>query len=341
MNIPDPTPVFDTYWRFAGERHAIYLKRVAGDPQPWTNDPILQQHKFTNAFRACDRVSQYLIRDVIYKPEALSDPEEVVFRILLFKFFNRISTWETLNGAFGIPAWQDFDEPAYVSVLDDAIAKGKKVFSAAYMHNDLQNYAHVTVGRPKGFIKHPRYLRLLKEMMEDDVTGKLQAAKTYRDAFNVLGKYALHEDFIGMQHLTDINYSEVIDFDEDDFILPGPGALQGIEKCFAYGREPTVLEAVEVIEACVAEQDDFFQYFGFQPVRLQGKRRLHLIDCQNLFCECDKYARVKYPGVLTTAEAKKAAEAARANKTFTPRIKQTLKPTGPLPAPFFPPKWGI
>jgi hypothetical protein len=39
-------------------------------------------------------VSQYLIRDVVYAGP--QDPEEVVFRVLLFKFFNRIETWELL-----------------------------------------------------------------------------------------------------------------------------------------------------------------------------------------------------------------------------------------------------
>ena len=68
MNIPDPTPVFETYWRFAADRHASYLKRLRGEPWPWKNDPILQQWKFTNVFRACDRTSQDLIRDVIYIP---------------------------------------------------------------------------------------------------------------------------------------------------------------------------------------------------------------------------------------------------------------------------------
>jgi alpha-glutamyl/putrescinyl thymine pyrophosphorylase clade 1 len=36
-----PTIVFDTYWEFAAERHRIYEKRVRGEPQPWTTDPIL------------------------------------------------------------------------------------------------------------------------------------------------------------------------------------------------------------------------------------------------------------------------------------------------------------
>jgi hypothetical protein len=58
--------------------------------------------------------------------------------------------------------------------------------------------------------------------------------------------------------------------------------------------QPTVSEAVECIEACVAGQVGFFQHFGLKPVTLFG-RRLHSIDCQNLFCEVDKYARVAHP----------------------------------------------
>jgi hypothetical protein len=45
-------------------------------------------------YPAADRVSQYVIREVIYA--GVQDPEEVVFRVLLFKFFNRVETWELL-----------------------------------------------------------------------------------------------------------------------------------------------------------------------------------------------------------------------------------------------------
>src|SRR6266404_9162526 len=85
---------FDVYWRFAAERQRVFHLRAAGAPPPWTADPVLSRHKFTNVYRAADRVSQYLIRDVIYAgPE---DLDEVVFRVLLFKVFNRIETWELL-----------------------------------------------------------------------------------------------------------------------------------------------------------------------------------------------------------------------------------------------------
>src|SRR5262245_43309546 len=85
------TPVYDTYWRFAAKRQDLFMRRVNGTPPPWTDAPVLAAHRFTNAYRAADRVSQYLIRHVIYDgPRAA---EEVYFRTLLFKLFNRIETW--------------------------------------------------------------------------------------------------------------------------------------------------------------------------------------------------------------------------------------------------------
>ena len=89
------TPVYDAFWRFAAERQNIYMKRVQGLPRPWTDDPILDTYKFTNCYRASDRVSQYLIRNVIYRGD--QSAKEVFFRTILFKMFNRIETWEWLN----------------------------------------------------------------------------------------------------------------------------------------------------------------------------------------------------------------------------------------------------
>jgi hypothetical protein len=253
---------------------------------------------------------------VIYEPTASTDAEEVVFRILLFKLFNSIPAWEALKAKFGMPTWKDFNVQAYASELGNAKASGVKIWNIAYVQNQ-KCFTHFPT-------KHERYLALVDLMMSTDVTGKLQAARTYADAFRVLQSYPLHgKSFIPMQHLTDINYSEVIDFDEDDFIVPGPGALDGIQKCL--GTLPCDITPAEFIRACADDQETFFASVGEEPVRLLGKRRLHAIDCQNLFCETDKYARVKHPEFnLARAE-----------------IKQKLSPTGPLPPPFFPPKWGL
>src|SRR5262249_19705925 len=76
-----PTVVYDTYWRFAAERQRIYFCRLKGQAPPWTDDLVLRAYKFTNAYRASDRVSQYLIRRVIYRDDLPDDPGEVAFRI--------------------------------------------------------------------------------------------------------------------------------------------------------------------------------------------------------------------------------------------------------------------
>ena len=75
---------------------------------PGPDNPVLATYKFTNAYRASDRVSQYLIRHVIYRADLPKSPREVFFRILLFKLFNKIETWELLERALGPITFEDY-----------------------------------------------------------------------------------------------------------------------------------------------------------------------------------------------------------------------------------------
>src|SRR5262245_27577252 len=103
-----PTAVYDSYWRFAAERQNVFFRRISGTLPPWTSDPIIAAFKFTNAYRASDRVSQYLIRSVIYSATLCPSPEDTVFRILLFKLFNKIETWQLLQEKIGHISWKTF-----------------------------------------------------------------------------------------------------------------------------------------------------------------------------------------------------------------------------------------
>ncbi len=94
-----PTLLFTAFWRFTAERQRVFWRRVSSAPPPWTNDPVLAAYKFTNAYRVSDRVSQYLIRSVQY--EGPQEPQELFFRTILFKLFNRIETWTLLQREAG------------------------------------------------------------------------------------------------------------------------------------------------------------------------------------------------------------------------------------------------
>lgn len=308
----EPTPVFDTYWRFAARRQAIYEARVAGRRGPWTSDPVLTAHRFTNCFRAADRVSQFAIREVAYRGE--QRPEELVFRILLFKVFNRIDTWRLLTNEIGTPTLANFDVRRYSEVLDAAFGRGQRLYSAAYV------MPSPAFGAAR---KHLNHLRLLEYMLNDEIVDQLVNADTMREAFETIKSYPGMGDFLAFQFLIDINYSTALDFDEMDFVVAGPGARDGIRKCF--GPRSAGLER-EIIEYMAASQHEHFTRLGLRFDGLFG-RPLQLIDCQNLFCEVDKYARVMHPDI--------------AGYSGRTRIKQKFRAVpSPVPA-WFPPKWGV
>jgi alpha-glutamyl/putrescinyl thymine pyrophosphorylase clade 1 len=307
-----PTAVFDTYWRFAAARQQMYQARLRGDPRPWTTDPIMTSYRFTNCYRAADRVSQYLISNVIYSGS--QDPDEVLFRILLFKFFNRISTWEMLRSALGDLAWATFQLQCYNTVLNDAISCGEPIYSAAYMIPSPQ------LGARR---KHTNHLLLLRRMLSEGLTDRLQACGSMSDAYQLLRRYPGLGDFLAFQLIIDINYSTLINFSELDFVVPGPGARDGIYKCFGPGSRS--IEA-EIIRYMSDAQEEHFTRLGLSFCGLNG-RRLQLIDCQNLFCEVDKYARLAHreiPG--------------HSGRT---RIKQRYLANHEALTSWFPPKWGI
>jgi thymidylate kinase len=307
-----PTVVFDTYWRFAAERQSIFFRRLAGLSQPWTSDPILIKHKFTNVYRASDRVSQYLIRHVIYSAE--HEYEDAFFRILLFKVFNKIETWELLENAFGGVSYREFSIDRYDRVLSAARRSGHAIYSGAYI---------MPSGGGGHASKHRMHLGLLDQMMRDELPEKAFGARSLQAVFELLKAYPTMGDFLAYQYAIDLNYSRHMSHSENDFVIPGPGARDGLRKCFS---DMGGLNEAELIRFVADRQDHEFERLGVEFMRLGG-RPLQLIDCQNLFCEVDKYSRVRHPEF--------------SGHTGRTRIKQVYHAQRVLPTPWYPPKWGI
>jgi len=309
------TEAYDTYWRFAAKRQEIFFSRYEGLKQPWTNDPILQKYKFTNAYRASDRVSQYLIRKVIYCGD--QSAEETFFRIMLFKLFNKIETWEKLIAALGEISYKEYNYNLYDNILTQSIDSGRAIYSAAYIMPS-GGRSSKELGK-----KHRVHLKLLEQMMQDKLPLKLQEQKSMRKAFDMLLNYPMMGNFLAYQYLIDINYSTITDFNEMDFIVPGPGAKDGIRKCF---QDLGGLSEAEIIKLVTDRQEQEFERLGIDFKTLWG-RRLQLIDCQNLFCEVDKYSRIFHPEIRGISNRMK--------------IKQKFSEKSGRVQYWYPPKWHL
>jgi len=310
---PTPSYVLDTYWRFAAERQEVFFNKLANLPF-LTVDPILLRHKFTNAYRASDRVSQYLIKDVIYKGEQEAD--ELLFRILLFKIFNKIETWEVLQHELGELTWKYYSFDSYSRILHEALKAKERIYSGAYI---------MASGKSSfGFDrKHENHLKLIERMISDGLAEKIQKARTMESVYNLLLSYPSLGSFLAYQYTIDINYSTLTHFSEMDFVVPGPGAKDGIKKCFLSLGD---YSESDLIRWVTDKQVDEFDRLGLDFKDLWG-RPLQLIDCQNLFCETDKYARVAHPNVSGISDRK--------------RIKQIYTPKNLAIEYWYPPKWGI
>lgn len=84
----------------------------------------------------------------------------MLFRILLFKLFNKESTWKLLLNNFEDITLETFNIKEYSSALENAISSGIKIYNDAYI-----SCANKAFGYDR---KHDNHLALLNKMFNED-----------------------------------------------------------------------------------------------------------------------------------------------------------------------------
>src|SRR5207245_1901634 len=143
-------------------------------------------------------------------------PAEIFFRTILFKLFNKIETWELLEHSLGAMSWQSADLSSISRLLTEASRHGARIYNAAY----------IMPSPPFGFArKHDNHLALLGRMMDDNLPARLSRTRTLAEAYELILAYAGLGRFLAFQYTIDLNYSSLLNFNEADFVVAGPGAL--------------------------------------------------------------------------------------------------------------------
>ncbi|KAI0059895.1 hypothetical protein BV25DRAFT_1039276 [Artomyces pyxidatus] len=282
------SPVLDTLFRWMAERHSIHQKRLAGQPAPWTEDPIFQKHAFTNVFRIYDRVTQYVLHHVVNEGDP--DLHETCFRVILFRFFCRISTWELLCSRLGPLTWRGFDRAAYEAVLRDAYEEGTALYGTAYI---------MPAPALGGGTNYANHLRLLQVMMEEDLPGQLAGLSELSDAYYRIALFPSMGSFLAFQLLLDLNMIPQLSFPED-WAVCGPGAEACLRKIFGPGVAGSYGAALKWLQET---QGKHFMRLGIAPrarPRLTpgAPPSLSLIDLEHSLCETEVYSRAAHPRIL-------------------------------------------
>jgi len=329
MNSFKPNENFRFYMYFVYERMQIFWKRYQGRPAPFTKDPILQEHKFTNVYRVLDRSSQYLLKNVIYNGKEYSK-EDMFWRIILYKNYNLPNTWDTLISGLGDITLDTPDEEIIECL--DILNKFKPVYSNAYMLTCpfMRNEAFLKeYGLKLGDRKYVLYLKIFrKDLIERGIMADCFKATSFEELFMTLKRVMSFGDFLAYQIAQDLCYTDLFNFNENEFCAAGPGTQRGIERCFTIEGKPDYGEIVKWVQQNFETLSiEFLKEFGgmFNPL---PNHMPMTPDLSNCFCETDKYLRGS--GIQTEGK-----------EIYGKRIKAKFEENPVKMDLMFPPKWNI
>lgn len=252
------------YWDYVNERHSIYLRRAAGQPKPWTQDPILQTYKFTNVFRSLDTGTMWL-NDNFLTPHRDDDPALVAFACCWYRMFN---WWET--GA--LLGWQtDWDTVAIKETLGAARDLGQKIFTGAHM-----------VRSPFGSPKMEAIVNVCRELYEQRYD--IIQPQTLQGVFDELVKVGYVGPFMAHEMVQDMVSTRLLEnaADINTWSNAGPGAMRGLERLGLAFHPPS--KAVESMLYLLERSKTEWKH--------ERPFTLHCVEFA--LCEVDKYCRVYY-----------------------------------------------
>lgn len=305
--------VFKYYFYFMQERMEIFHHQYSKNHDIIVEDDILSKYKFTNVYRACDRVSQYLINEITNCENRDMDNLDIALNIIIFKIFNNIQTWEYLKKNYGGIGIKDFDYKRMSSLLTVRKANNT-IFNGAYiMTASSRKYSDLTY-------KHERWLKMVdKEIINENKINKILDSKSMSEVYGILKSCTFIGPFLAYQYTIDLNYSNIINFDENSFVKAGIGAIRGIKKCFIDANGKSDEYIIQYTYENIEKYRERYEY-SFKTL---FNREPTLIDIQNCFCETDKYLRVRLPKLNINNN----------------RIKQMYKKNGNAINYVFPKKW--
>jgi hypothetical protein len=267
------------YW--IKEREHVRLEKESGMAPPWTDDPILQQYRFTNVRRMDDKVSQWIWENW-YKHNI--DHENIVVAATLARFFNQPTALELITEhVFG-----KWNPRSIKKLLHAAKASGKTIFNAAYMTKGMD-----------GILKVDMVVDVVCIPMRKK-PPKIDTSSMQKTAEALMGCRCVGS-FLAGQITADLRWAmSGTWYDRDSWAPMGPGSKRGMNRIF--GRPIKTPTKPERFQAELEMVIDAMMRALPKPIT----SRLEAQDYQSCLCELDKYCRAlfgdgrpkqKYPGV--------------------------------------------
>lgn len=251
---------------FIKEREAIRRKKEAGEPKPWTQDPILQQYRFCNVYREDDKVSRWIYENWIHPYE---DHHNLIPAIVLARMVN----WPDTLAEIGFPVEEGpIDGCDYGDRIRTRINRGDKTWTGAYM----------ITAEMDGTGKEVSVMKTVCTVQN------LVLRDTCRDMWEEFQRLPRIGSFMAAQFVADLKRTKYLGSAPDamTFCAPGPGSQRGLN---------LLLDTPDKEWKQPAFEDEVNKLRDVIPLIIDAQ------NVQNTLCEFSKYvrgsSRSTYPGV--------------------------------------------
>lgn len=197
----------ETFFACAREREAIRLRRAAGEPAPWTKDPVFKEWRFCNVHRENDKTTAWFREHV---RQHLTG-QAAVEACLIFRWFNKIETGE---------------------IIKDLLLNG---WNTAEARRRLTGVSPIVTGAY--IIKTPNGKSKLEGLLWCIEQARVYLPKcvptwgqTLRGAWADLCTMPFQGGFMAYEVVSDLRWTPVLWHAEDilTWANPGPGAARGL-----------------------------------------------------------------------------------------------------------------
>lgn len=268
------------YFATARERERIRQKRLAGEPAPWTDDPVFREWRFTNVHRENDKTTIWFRENVRSKVSGL----RAIEACLIFRWFNKISTGELIKDLL-VKGWDTEEARSRLRVVSP-LCTGAYMVHSPYGYNKLDGLLFaIDECRP-----------LMREWWSDPSQGHttLEHIYTFLVTLPNMGEFSAGEVVIDLRY-TDVAWNAP---DINTWTVAGPGCTKGLGYVVAddpthyrYGSAKDQFEMLEVMRNLLGMSYDG----SFWPI---GYDRWELHECEMWACEYAKYRSAQAGGRL-------------------------------------------
>lgn len=282
-----PTQDISPLMRWVWEREQIRKKRARGEPPPWTEDPILQKYRFCNVRRRDDRVSQWMLTNVLQHEPSWDNKLEFLKWVSVCRWVNWPPTLEAIMEEQLITG--DEIKIGAMGRFVDARAKETKAWTGAYMVRapSKKHWGNMTKGC---FVT-----KIVIDAALDQVGGAALNAcgsnaqqGSCKAVWEALSSAPNWGSFMAGQVVADLTYTDLLKSASDLYTWApmGPGSKRGFNRIMGRPLKTAITEE-EWSERLQAWRVCLLKELG------QGEDYLTLHDVQNCLCEVDKYIRAK------------------------------------------------